>query len=97
MQLLTKSLKKHKIDVVLVEYGVHANHILPVLEKLKVPLVVHFHGYDAYVAEYISYCNNYKEVFRYASKVIAVSTVMEKRLVEMGLSLIHISEPTRPY
>ena len=85
-QILTKSLKKHQIDVALVEYGIHAHHILPVLEKLNLPLVVHFHGFDATVKEIIKEHNNYKEVFQYASKVIAVSKAMERQLLEMGCS-----------
>lgn len=83
-QLVSKSLKKHKIDVALVEYGIHAHHILPIVKKAKLPLVVHFHGYDATVKEIIKEHNNYKEVFAYASKVIAVSTAMKQQLEDMG-------------
>lgn len=83
-QLVTKSLKKNKIDVVLVEYGIHAHHILPIVKKAKLPLVVHFHGYDATVKKIIEGHNYYKEVFAYASKVIAVSTAMKQLLVDMG-------------
>lgn len=85
-QILTKSLKKHHIDVVLVEYGIHAEHVLPAIKKLNLPLVVHFHGFDATVRNIIKEHNNYKEVFRYASKVIAVSKTMESQLLEMGCS-----------
>jgi glycosyltransferase involved in cell wall biosynthesis len=84
VHLLTKSLKKHNIDVVLVEYGIHAHHILPAIKKTNLPLVVHFHGYDATVREIIKKHNNYKELFKYASKVIAVSTVMENQLLSIG-------------
>ena len=51
------SLKKNKIDVVLVQYGNHAFHILSALNLSNLPLVVHFHGYDASVREVISSSN----------------------------------------
>jgi len=83
-QLILNSLKKHNIDVVLAEYGTHAQRILPVIKKAGLPLVVHFHGYDASVESVIKRHNHYKEVFEYASKVIAVSKVMQEKLKSLG-------------
>lgn len=77
-------LKKLKVDVILVEYGTHAMHLLPVLKKAEIPFVVHFHGYDASTKHVIEKNNNYKELFSSASFVIAVSTVMQKRLLDIG-------------
>ncbi len=82
--LLINSLKQHKIDVVLAEYGSHAHFILDYVRKAGLPLVVHFHGYDASVREVIEKHNNYHDVFQYATKVIAVSRKMENVLLEMG-------------
>ncbi|GAB5564465.1 MAG: glycosyltransferase [Winogradskyella sp.] len=81
---LLRSLKKHKIESVLIEYGNHAFHLLPVLKSLKIPIVVHFHGYDASIYEVIRNCNNYKDVFKIATTIIAVSKVMEGKLLELG-------------
>jgi glycosyltransferase involved in cell wall biosynthesis len=81
---ILKSLKKHNVNSVLVEYGTHAYSLLPVLKKLNIPIVVHFHGFDASKKETISRCNNYTEVFKYATKVIAVSKVMYNKLLEIG-------------
>lgn len=81
--VLLNSLRKLKIDVVLIEYGIHAHNMLPVLKKSGVPFVVHFHGYDASVREIIKKHNNYKEVFQHAFKVIAVSKKMEQMLLEI--------------
>ena len=81
---LVNSFKKNKIDVILVEYGNHAFHMLPALSKCEIPFVVHFHGYDASKNDTIEKCNSYKEVFALASKVIAVSKVMEARLLKLG-------------
>lgn len=82
--ILLKSLKKDKIDVVLVEYGTHAHYILPLIKKAGLPFIVHFHGYDASVGEVIKTHNNFREVFQYASKVIAVSHKMEEMLLGIG-------------
>lgn len=84
VKLLSKSLKKQNIDVVLVEYGIHANHILPAIIKVNLPLVVHFHGFDATVKNIIKENKNYKEVFKYASKIIVVSKVMKQQLLDIG-------------
>ena len=82
--IILNSLKKNKIDVVLAEYGTHAHHILPLVKKAGVPMVVHFHGYDASMPVVIEKCKNYKAVFHYASKVIAVSRKMEQMLLDLG-------------
>tara|TARA_R110002049_G_scaffold3795_5_gene27661 strand:- start:139395 stop:140528 length:1134 start_codon:yes stop_codon:yes gene_type:complete len=79
-----QSLKKHKIDRILIEYGTHAHGLLPVLKASNIPAIVHFHGYDASITDVIKKCNAYKQVFLYASKVIAVSRVMEHALLSLG-------------
>jgi len=78
------SLEKQHIDVVLVEYGTHAHHLIETLKQSKLPFVVHFHGFDASVRTVIENNNNYKEVFKYASKIIAVSNKMANMLVKIG-------------
>jgi len=81
---LKDSLKKEKIEVVLAEYGNLAAEILPVCKELNLPLIVHFHGFDATVYEVLKKYNNYKELFDYTSKVIVVSKVMESQLIAIG-------------
>ncbi len=82
--IISDSLRKHKIDVVLAEYGIHAHNILPIVRRTKIPMIVHFHGFDASVPSAIEKCNNYAEVFEYATKVIAVSTIMKQMLIDLG-------------
>lgn len=79
-----KSLKSNKIQAVLIEYGTHAYHLLPVLKKLNMPIVVHFHGYDASIKQVIASCDFYNEVFDRAKKVIVVSKKMKQMLIEIG-------------
>ncbi|TXE12043.1 glycosyltransferase family 4 protein [Seonamhaeicola algicola] len=81
---LLYSLKKNKIDVVLVEYGTHAYHLYNVLKTSKLPTVVHFHGYDASIKSIIESCNYYKEVFSFSKAIITVSNVMYRALLDMG-------------
>ncbi|MDO6758742.1 glycosyltransferase [Tamlana sp. 2_MG-2023] len=83
-QKVLYNLKKHKIDTILVEYGTHAHHLLPVLKVAKLPVTVHFHGYDASINHVITSCGAYKEVFAVAKNVIAVSTVMYDSLLKLG-------------
>jgi colanic acid/amylovoran biosynthesis glycosyltransferase len=82
---LRDSLVREQVQVVLAEYGTTAAAVLPVCRDLALPMIVHFHGFDASVCEVVDrYQEQYKAVFGYASHVIAVSRVMEERLLELG-------------
>jgi glycosyltransferase involved in cell wall biosynthesis len=83
-QILLESLKLNAIDVILVEYGNYAHRTINLFKKSKLPIVVHFHGYDASVYEEIKRADNYKSVFAYAKKIVVVSRVMEQKLISMG-------------
>lgn len=84
--VLKKALKKVKAEVVLAEYAPLASECLSVCRDLDIPLIVHFHGYDASVNSVIEKYENYKELFEYASKVIVVSKKMCEMITEMGCS-----------
>lgn len=45
--LFVHSLKKHKIDVVLAEYGTTSAEIVNSCKYANIPLVAHFHGRDS--------------------------------------------------
>ena len=77
--------KAHKIDLVLAEYGGVGVNILPFCKEKKLPLVVHFHGYDAYRKAFVEkYLDAYRELFDYASAIIAVSRDMQEQLIRLG-------------
>lgn len=78
------SLKHYKIQVVVAQYGTTAHRILAVCKFLNIPLITHFHGYDASVYSVIENCNNYREVFLYSSFVLTVSFAMKERLIVLG-------------
>jgi len=82
---LANSFKKNKIQIVLAEYGPTAVEILRVCKKLNIPMVVHFHGFDASENEILNkYSSGYKNVFQYASAVIVVSNQMRKKIESLS-------------
>lgn len=79
------SLEREKPDVILAEYGMSGADILPMVKSLGIPMVVHFHGYDASEKQIIaSYRDRYTAMFAYASAIIAVSKKMAQMLEEIG-------------
>lgn len=85
IEALKYSLQKNRIDVVLAEFGVTAAESLEAVKGLKIPLVVHFHGFDAHCNDIIkNYGNLYRKVFKYASKVVVVSRYMERAIIDLG-------------
>lgn len=83
-QAVMTSFKKNKIDLVFAEFGTTGEKIVPVCRELGIPLIVHFHGYDASRYEVLKENDNYKQLFDYASYVIVVSRKMYKDLMECG-------------
>ena len=59
--------------------------VVEICQQLAIPLVVHFHGYDAYSQEVLEvYASAYKTIFRYCSGIIAVSRPMVEQLIRIG-------------
>lgn len=84
-ELLIRSFKQQKIECVLAEFGPTAVAVLPVCQQLKIPLIAHFHGFDASIKSVLQeYELGYKAVFDYASAVISVSSAMTKVLLNIG-------------
>ncbi|MDC7999265.1 glycosyltransferase family 4 protein [Gilvibacter sediminis] len=83
-QNLVNSLKQHKIDAALIEYGQHAHWLREVLAQAEIPYAVHFHGHDATEHRILKNTGNYSEVFKRADKIIAVSQFMKQHLLDLG-------------
>lgn len=82
---LSKFLKASRVDVVLAEYGLTGASVVDACIKSQVPLVVHFHGYDAYRKEFINkYDDYYQRMFEYSAAIIGVSKHMCEQLVQLG-------------
>lgn len=78
-------LRERKIDIVLCEYGPSGVEMMPFAKKLNIPLIVHFHGYDAYRDDVLrSYGLKYKELFSEMTFAIVVSRHMQEQLLKLG-------------
>ncbi len=73
------------IDVVLAEYGTTAVSLADACELARVPLVAHFHGFDAHSRGAFEQSESgYGRLFAVASRIVVVSKVMWKQLVRLG-------------
>jgi glycosyltransferase involved in cell wall biosynthesis len=83
---LGRYFRKRGVAVVLAEYGVTGVELLGPCRSAGVPLVVHFHGYDAYqesiVGGPIGRC--YRDLFEYARGIVVVSKHMRDQLLKLG-------------
>jgi glycosyltransferase involved in cell wall biosynthesis len=76
---------ENKIDIVLAHYGVSGALVHEACSEAGIPLVIHFHGFDAYDQVTLNrYFNDYQASFSYASKIISVSLDMSKALISLG-------------
>ncbi len=83
-KVFASALRKCQAGAVLAEYGASGVHILDPCRKLRIPLVVHFHGTDVNRRSILEkYRSGYRQLFAYATKLIAVSEHMKAKLVEM--------------
>lgn len=79
------ALRDNAVDVVLAEFGPTAVGVLPACVRARVPLVVHFHGFDASRQTTLDeYRVGYRAVFEYASTIVVVSGAMEGALEALG-------------
>ena len=86
-QSLINFLQHKQCEVVLAEYGITGVCIMDACKEAGIPLVVHFHGYDAYDRSILDkFGEAYKILFEQASAVIAVSRAMERQLIDLGVS-----------
>ena len=82
---LKKSLRENKINVVLAEYGPTGANVTNICKELQIPLIVHFHGFDATRQDTVKkYAPSYKKMFDYATSIIAVSHKLKQSIIELG-------------
>ncbi len=82
---ISKYFRKNRIECVLAEYGPSGVEMSQICSAMKIPLVVHFHGYDAFRNDILSgYGASYPELFRCASAIVAVSHDMVTTLTKLG-------------
>lgn len=81
------------IGVALAEFGLTAASISRDLERAGVPLVAHFHGYDAYDEETLTeWLPRYRNMFARGTEIVVVSEHMRRQLVSLGAdaAAIHV-------
>lgn len=82
---LVRHLRTSGTDVVLAQYGPTGVVLTEVCRAADVPLVVHFHGYDAYREDVLdAWGEGYGRLFSAATAVIAVSRDMMEQLGRLG-------------
>lgn len=83
-QAVITSFKKNKIELVFAEYGPTGQLLSPICKELELPLIVHFHGYDASTKNVLKVNNNYRDLFEYARYIVVVSKKMYKDFLDIG-------------
>jgi colanic acid/amylovoran biosynthesis glycosyltransferase len=81
---IIKALKKERIEAVLAEYGPTGTAMIEVCERAQLPLIVHFHGIDAFHTKLLQENANYTRLFRAAQALVVVSREMEQQLLSLG-------------
>ncbi|MBM3427226.1 MAG: glycosyltransferase [Bacteroidetes bacterium] len=82
---LYKSLKENEVDLIFAEYGPTASAVYRVAKALKIPLLVHFHGYDVYHQPTVSkQKKHYQKIIAQGATAIAVSKEMRQTLISWG-------------
>ncbi len=70
---------------VLAQYGTTGVRVMAACQRARLPLIVHFHGFDASVRAVLDdHEQSYRRLFEVAAAIVAVSPVMRKRLIELG-------------
>ena len=84
-QALKRFLLVNKVDALLAEFGPTGTAVMDVCKETQIPLIAHFHGFDAYRRTTLeSSGQRYAELFGNASAIIAVSHDMQRQLLGLG-------------
>jgi glycosyltransferase involved in cell wall biosynthesis len=82
---LQRFLVANHVKLVLAEYGVSGLVVMEACAGAGIPLVVHFHGYDAYRESVLQGVGRqYPQLFQEAAAIVAVSRHMENQLLHLG-------------
>jgi colanic acid/amylovoran biosynthesis glycosyltransferase len=82
---VVRFLRKNKYDVVFAEFGQMGTVISQACAVADLPLVVHFHGYDAYKRDVLDrYAPAYRQMFQSCALVVVGSEHMAAQVVFLG-------------
>ncbi len=80
-----QAFRDYGVQAVLAEYGEMGVLAMEACRQAAVPLIVHFHGYDASLHSVLQeHAETYPIMFREAAAIIAVSRAMQKKLITLG-------------
>ncbi len=80
-----KAFRQHRAAAVLAEYGTTGVLTIEACRRVGIPLIVHFHGFDASVRSVLeANSETYPAMLHEAAAVIAVSRPMRDRLISLG-------------
>jgi colanic acid/amylovoran biosynthesis glycosyltransferase len=83
---LKRRLRRERVNCVLANFGPSGVSLMQPCEQLGIPLIVHFHGYDAHRKEAVSKnADGYRRLGEKAAAIIAVSQGMLEALVDLGI------------
>jgi glycosyltransferase involved in cell wall biosynthesis len=78
-------LRRNKVNAVLAEYGQTGVAVMSACVETDIPLVVHFHGFDAFDQRVLDvFGKYYLLMFERVSAIVAASQSMRDRLIELG-------------
>ncbi len=78
-------LKQHDVGCILAEYGMTGGDLVPHARRAGIPLLVYFHGHDAYHREYLQiYESRLRDMYEYATTIFVVSEHMRSQLLSLG-------------
>jgi colanic acid/amylovoran biosynthesis glycosyltransferase len=78
-------LRRNRVDAVLAEFAPTATLVMDVCNQMNIPLIAHFHGFDAYRRSTLeSYGKLYEQLFKTAAAIVAVSHDMQAQLIKLG-------------
>lgn len=84
-KVLGKFLRRNQVDAVLAEYGLTGIAVMDVCHQAAVPLIVHFHGFDAFDRRILEeFSKYYSQLFKIAASIVAASQSMRDQLVKLG-------------
>jgi colanic acid/amylovoran biosynthesis glycosyltransferase len=81
----TRAFRRARCDAVLVEFGHIAVQAMDSCRALGLPMIVHFHGFDAHSGSILDrYGARYGEMFEQAAALVVVSRTMQDALLALG-------------
>jgi colanic acid/amylovoran biosynthesis glycosyltransferase len=80
-----RAFRKLKTTVVLAEYGTAGVLVMEACRRAKIPLIVHFHGFDASVKGVLEkHRDNYRALFEICTAIVVPSRAMKDQLISLG-------------